>query len=99
MVIASLVVLLPGMAITNAMNELSSQHWVSGTVRFAGALTTVIKLTVGAIIAVDLLDLLGLQPQVRALRPQTDWAQWGRWCWPRSPSRSCSRPGAATIRG
>jgi uncharacterized membrane protein YjjP (DUF1212 family) len=75
-VIASLVVLLPGMALTNAMNELTSQHWVSGTVRFAGALTTVMKLTVGAIIAVQLMDLLGLQPQVRPWRPQPDWVGW-----------------------
>jgi Uncharacterized conserved protein len=75
-VIASLVVLLPGMAITNAMNELSSQHWVSGTVRFAGALTTVMKLTVGAMIAVQLLGVLGLQPGVRASRPQQDWVEW-----------------------
>lgn len=75
-IIASLVVLLPGMALTNAMNELSSQHWVSGTVRFAGALTTVLKLTVGAMVAVILLDLLGLEPQVRASRPQPDWVEW-----------------------
>ncbi|WP_024868616.1 threonine/serine ThrE exporter family protein [Pseudoxanthomonas suwonensis] len=75
-VIASLVVLLPGMAITNAMNELSSQHWVSGTVRFAGALTTVMKLTVGAMIAVQLLGILGLEPEVRASRPQPDWVEW-----------------------
>lgn len=75
-VIASLVVLLPGMSLTNAMNELASQHWVSGTVRFAGALTTVLKLTVGAMVAVILLDLLGLEPQVRALRPQPDWVEW-----------------------
>ncbi|WP_028916500.1 threonine/serine exporter family protein [Pseudoxanthomonas sp. J35] len=75
-VIASLVVLLPGMAITNAMNELSSQHWVSGTVRFAGALTTVMKLTVGAMIAVQLLGILGVEAQVRASRPQPDWVEW-----------------------
>ncbi|RRN79821.1 threonine/serine exporter family protein [Pseudoxanthomonas sp. SGD-10] len=75
-VIASLVALLPGMAITNAMNELSSQHWVSGTVRFAGALTTVLKLTVGAVVAVNLLDVLGLEPQVRALRPQPESVEW-----------------------
>ena len=75
-VIASLVVLLPGMAITNAMNELSSQHWVSGTVRFAGALTTVMKLTVGAIIAIQVLEKLGLNPQVRAWRPQPEWVEW-----------------------
>src|SRR5690606_15839327 len=30
-IIASLVVLLPGMSLTNAVNELASQHWVSGT--------------------------------------------------------------------
>lgn len=75
-VIASLVVLLPGMAITNAMNELSSQHWVSGTVRFAGALTTVMKLTVGAIIAIEIFGILGLEPQVRAARPQPEWVEW-----------------------
>src|SRR5690606_11443660 len=75
-VIASLVVLLPGMSLTNAMNELSSQHWVSGTVRFAGALTTVLKLTVGAMVAVILLDRLGLEPRVRAWRPQPEWVEW-----------------------
>ncbi|KAF1689749.1 threonine/serine ThrE exporter family protein [Pseudoxanthomonas koreensis] len=75
-VIASLIVLLPGMALTNAMNELSSQHWVSGTVRFAGALTTVMKLTVGAMVAVTLFDLLGLEPQVRAWRPQPEVVVW-----------------------
>ncbi|WP_373925970.1 hypothetical protein [Enterobacter hormaechei] len=25
------------MSLTNAVNELASQHWVSGTARFAGA--------------------------------------------------------------
>ncbi|MDR2871416.1 MAG: threonine/serine exporter family protein, partial [Xanthomonadaceae bacterium] len=75
-IIASLVVLLPGMALTNAINELSSQHWVSGTARLAGALTTVMKLTVGAIIAVTVLNMLGLAPQVRASRPQPEWVEW-----------------------
>ncbi|MCW4454276.1 threonine/serine exporter family protein [Flavobacterium sp. MXW15] len=76
-IIASLVVLLPGMALTNAVNELSSQHWVSGTARFAGAITTIMKLTVGAVIAVTLAGLLGLEPVVRASRPQPEWVQWG----------------------
>lgn len=75
-IIASLVVLLPGMALTNAVNELSSQHWVSGTARFAGALTTIMKLTVGAVIAVTITQALGLEPQVRAWRPQPDWVEW-----------------------
>ena len=75
-IIASLVVLLPGMALTNAVNELTSQHWVSGTARFAGAVTTILKLTVGAVIAVTLAQLLGLEPLVHASRPQAVWVEW-----------------------
>jgi len=75
-IIASLIVLLPGMALTNAVNELASQHWVSGTARLAGAVTTVLKLTVGAVIAVTLTQYLGLEPQVRAVRPQAHWVEW-----------------------
>jgi uncharacterized membrane protein YjjP (DUF1212 family) len=74
-IIASLIVLLPGMALTNAVNELTSQHLVSGTARFAGAVTTVLKLTVGAVIALYVVDLLGLQPQVQASRPQPAWVE------------------------
>ncbi|MFT4257017.1 MAG: threonine/serine exporter family protein [Pseudoxanthomonas sp.] len=75
-IIASLVVLLPGMSLTNSVNELTSQHWVSGTARFAGALTTVLKLTIGSAIALTVAQLLDLYPQVRALRPQPDWVEW-----------------------
>jgi len=76
-IIASLVVLLPGMSLTNAVNELASQHWVSGTARLAGALTTIMKLTVGAVIAVTLAGIFGLEPMVRASRPQAGWVEWG----------------------
>lgn len=73
--IASLIVLLPGLALTNAVNELTSQHLVSGTARFAGAVTTVLKLTVGAVIVLYVVDLAGLQPAVRASRPQPGWVE------------------------
>jgi uncharacterized membrane protein YjjP (DUF1212 family) len=66
----------PGMGLTNAVNELTSQHLVSGTARFAGAVTTVLKLTVGAVIALYIADLLGLHPDVRASRPQPGWVEW-----------------------
>ena len=75
-IIASLIVLLPGMALTNAVNELTSRHLVSGTARFAGALTTILKLTIGTAIALTIADLLGLEPAVRASRPQPDWVVW-----------------------
>ncbi|MFS8063355.1 MAG: threonine/serine ThrE exporter family protein [Luteimonas sp.] len=75
-IIVSLIVLLPGMTLTNAVNELTSQHLVSGTARFAGALTTVMKLAIGTAIALALAQLLGLHPQVQASRPQPDWVEW-----------------------
>ena len=76
-VIASMIVLMPGMALTNAFSELTSQHLVSGTARFAGAVTTLLKLTVGTMIALTLVQLVGLEPQVRAWRPQPAWGEWG----------------------
>jgi uncharacterized membrane protein YjjB (DUF3815 family) len=64
------------MTLTNAVNELTSQHLVSGTARFAGAIATILKLTVGTLIALTLAQLLGLYPEVRALRPQPEWVEW-----------------------
>jgi len=75
-IIASLIVLLPGMALTNAMNELTSRHLVAGTARFAGAMTTILKLTIGTAIALSLAQVTGLDPVVRASRPQPDWVVW-----------------------
>ena len=80
-IIASLVVLLPGLSLTNAVNELTSQHLVSGTARLAGAMTTVLKLTVGSLIALTLAELVGIEPAVRAWRPQPDWVEWGALVW------------------
>jgi uncharacterized membrane protein YjjP (DUF1212 family) len=75
-VIASMIVLMPGLALTNAFSELTSQHLVSGTARFAGAIATLLKLTVGVVIALTVAQLVGLEPQVRALRPQPDWVEY-----------------------
>jgi uncharacterized membrane protein YjjP (DUF1212 family) len=75
-IIASLIALLPGMALTTAVGELTSGHLVSGTARFAGAISTVLKLTVGTVIAVVVGGMLGFEPQVRALRPQPAWVEW-----------------------
>jgi len=75
-IIASLIVLLPGMALTNAMNELTSRQLVSGTARFAGAITTILKLTIGTAIALGIAEFAGFEPDVRALRPQPEWVVW-----------------------
>lgn len=76
-IIASLIVFVPGMTLTNAVNELTSNHLMSGTARFAGALATLMKLTVGSALALALAQLVGIEPQVRALRPQPDLVEWG----------------------
>lgn len=75
-IIASLIPLLPGLTLTNSVNELTSGHLVSGTSRFAGAVTTVAKLAVGTAIALYVANIVGLEPQVRAWRPQPDWVEW-----------------------
>src|SRR5690606_31775696 len=75
-IISALIVLMPGLALTNAVNELTSQHLMSGTARFSGAVATMIMLTVGTMAATVGLGLFGVEPQVRAWRPQPDWVEW-----------------------
>ncbi len=58
-VMAAVIVLLPGLALTNAVSELSSQHLVSGTARFAGAMATLLKLTFGTVAGTQIAHLLG----------------------------------------
>ena len=60
-VIGALVILLPGLTLTNAVNELASNHWVSGSARFAGAATALMKLAFGALVGDQLLALSGIQ--------------------------------------
>ena len=74
-IIASVIVLLPGMGIANAVNELTSQHLVSGTARLAGSLTVVLKLAIGMMMVTAIAKLLGVQPQVRMDRSQPLWVE------------------------
>ena len=62
-IVASLIVLMPGLTLTNAISELSSQQLSSGTARFAGALMTLMKLTFGTVAATQLVGLMGWSPQ------------------------------------
>ena len=75
-VIASLIVLMPGMALTTAVRELSSQHLISGTARTMGALATLLKLAFGTIAATQLCALIGWVPSGNpgvAVPPWIDW--------------------------
>lgn len=75
-IISSLIVLMPGMALTNAVNELTNQNLVSGTARFAGAMTTILKLAIGMLVALNAAEIIGMSPEIRPLRPQPDWVEW-----------------------
>lgn len=75
-VIASLIVLLPGLMLTNAVNELTSQHLVSGTARFAGAVAVLMKLTFGTVAASVAVGLMGWTPQEATPEALPGWIEW-----------------------
>ena len=75
-VIASLIVLMPGMSLTTAVRELSSQHLISGTARMMGALATLLKLAFGTVAAAQLCVLLGWVP---AGMPEAGVPAWTEW--------------------
>lgn len=76
LVIASVIVLIPGMTLTTAVRELSSQHLVSGTARMMGALTTLLKLLFGSAAALQGCAYLGIVPPAARSVPIPDWAEW-----------------------
>lgn len=62
-VVAALIVLMPGLTLTTAVTELATQQLVSGTTRFAGALMTLLKLTFGGVVAAQMTSALGWTPR------------------------------------
>lgn len=76
-VIAALIVLLPGLTLTLALNELGTGHLVSGTARFAGAMMTFMKIGIGAAVgrqAAEFLPGTMVQASLAALPAWTLWA-------------------------
>jgi len=75
-ILGSLIVLLPGMALTTAVREISSQHLVSGVARMGGAVATLLKLTFGTVAATQICAALGVVPRDYALPALPGWADW-----------------------
>ncbi|HET8942059.1 MAG TPA: threonine/serine exporter family protein [Rudaea sp.] len=77
-VLASLIVLLPGMSLTTAVRELSTQHLASGVARLAGAVMSLLKLGFGAIAATQICKALHLIPNLAAPAPNLvpPWVEW-----------------------
>ncbi|MHC1480183.1 threonine/serine exporter family protein [Frateuria aurantia] len=72
-VLAGLIILMPGMALTTAVREISSQHLVAGVARFGGAVASLLKLTFGTVAGFQLCAMLGIQPQEHAVVPLPSW--------------------------
>lgn len=75
-VIASVIVLIPGMTLTTAVRELSSQHLISGTARMMGALATLLKLLFGTAVALEGCAWLGIVPPPTQAISIPVWAEW-----------------------
>ena len=71
-IVAALIVLMPGLTLTTAVTELATQQLVTGTTRFAGALTVLLKLTFGSVAATQVLTAIGwtAPPAVPVALPQ-----------------------------
>ena len=79
-VLASIIVLLPGYTLTVAMNELAARHYSSGTARLGGVLATMFLLACGAAVGTAAADAaLALLPAAgaeRVLAPLPAAAPW-----------------------
>ncbi|MGH8155079.1 MAG: threonine/serine ThrE exporter family protein, partial [Rhodanobacteraceae bacterium] len=75
-VLSALIVLVPGMSLTNAVRELTSQHLASGVARFAGAAATILKLTFGTIAAAQVCAVVHIVPADHSLTSLPGWTQW-----------------------
>lgn len=58
-IVAALIVLMPGLTLSTAVTELATQQLVTGTTRFAGAMTVLLKLTFGSVAATQVLSAIG----------------------------------------
>jgi uncharacterized membrane protein YjjP (DUF1212 family) len=66
-IVSSIIVLLPGLTLTVALNELATGHLVSGTARLTGSLMTLLKLGLGVGLGQQLATLL----PALAVRPES----------------------------
>jgi uncharacterized membrane protein YjjP (DUF1212 family) len=72
---AGLIVLLPGLTLTTAATEIASQHLVSGTARFGGAVAVLLKLAFGALVGSRLAGAWGWETKASIAHAQPLWLQ------------------------
>jgi uncharacterized membrane protein YjjP (DUF1212 family) len=62
-VVAALIVLMPGLTLTTSVTELASQQLVTGTARFAGAMVVLLKMAFGSVAGAQIVSALGWAPE------------------------------------
>ncbi len=73
--LAGVIVLIPGLTLTTAMTELSTQHLASGTARFMGAVVTLLGIAFGIAVGGKVMSLMvGPTPFVGTPIPLPDWS-------------------------
>lgn len=75
-VLAGLIMLMPGMALTTGVREVSSQHLVAGMARMGGAISSLLKLTFGTVAGTQLCAAVGIYPRDYALPPLPAWTDY-----------------------
>lgn len=75
-VLASLIILLPGLSLTLAMNELASGHLVSGTARMSGSLMTFLKIGLGLGLGTKMAEFLPGGPVEAVPISLPEWTLW-----------------------
>jgi len=78
-IMSSLIVLIPGLGLTIAVTELSTDHLASGSARLSGALITLLKLSLGVLIGTVVVGWFGwsLDTAITGQLPRPpDWFRW-----------------------
>lgn len=74
--LAGIIVLLPGLALTLAMTEISTNHLVSGTARLTGAIVTFIALGFGVALGRQAAALVLGATAAGTIPPLPPWTEW-----------------------
>lgn len=78
-IMSSLIVLIPGLGLTIAVTELSTDHLASGSARLSGALVTLLKLSLGVLIGTVIVGWFGWAPGPESaiqLSAPPNWFHW-----------------------
>lgn len=78
-IMSSLIVLIPGLGLTIAVSELSTDHLASGSARLSGALVTLLKLSLGVLIGTVIVGWFGWSVDsglTASLPAPPDWFRW-----------------------